>query len=155
MLKLILCMVIITGSTAVGFYYSHRLYERRNILKSFVIELEKCSTSMSYTSSELYRIFENNFMDYEFKSDTSFESQWSAMLGSYKDKLKKEDLELLHNFSESLGISDVISEQKNIRLYIQMLEKNIVDAENDIKEKSKVSQTLGFCVGVIISILLI
>ena len=155
MFKLLLCLIIVTSSTAVGFYYAQRLYVRKHILENFVLELQKCSTTMYYTSSALYKIFEHNFMDYHFSENLSFEIQWNEMLKAYKDKLKKEDIELLSQFAHSIGTSDVDTEQKNIKMYIEILSKNISDAENDINVKSKLYKTFGLSLGIIISILLI
>ena len=155
MFKIMLCIIIVASSSAAGFYYSHKLYDRKRILQNFVLELKKCSTLINYTSDALYKIFDGNFMNYEFSENVSFEAQWIEMLSVYKDKLKAEDIDCLGAFGRSLGTSDVNSEQKNIMMYIEMLNKCISDAENDILVKSKLYRIYGFSIGVTVSILLI
>ncbi len=155
MFKMLLCIVIVTCATLIGFSYSSKLYKRKAVLQNFVLELRKCSTQMRYVSPQLSQIFSDNFMNYNFSDSMPFYSQWTDMLDGYSDVLSKNDIATLNAFAKNLGTTDTIGELNNIELYTEMLEKNIENAQNDIDKKSKLYKTLGLSAGITVSILLI
>ncbi len=155
MLKLILCVTLVLSSTVIGFSYSNRLYQRKKVLESFVLELKNCSTQMRYTSYSLSQIFSDNFMGYKFTDDKPFVLQWADMLNSYTNILSPDDILVLKNFSQTLGTSDTLGEQNHIDMYMELLKANIANAEHDIEQKSKLYKTLGLSLGLVIAILII
>ncbi len=155
MFKLLLCIVFIVSSTVVGFSYSNKLYKRKTTLEEFVIALTNCSTQMRYTSHSLSQIFSHSFVNYSFCDSLPFAPQWTEMLSGYSNILTRDDISVLSNFSQTLGTSDTLGEQNNIEMYIELLRKNIADAQNDIEQKSKLYKTLGLSLGLLVSILII
>ncbi|MBQ8539291.1 MAG: stage III sporulation protein AB [Ruminococcus sp.] len=155
MFKLILCIVIILCSTLVGFSYSSKLFERKRVLESFVLELKNAKTRMRYSSNELYKIFENNFMKYSFCENIPFINQWDDMLKGYSKLLTKQDFKLLYDFGKTLGTTDLNGEISNIDMYITLLDKQILHSQKCIDSKSGVYKTLGLSLGLAVAIILI
>lgn len=155
MFKLLLCIVFIMSSTVVGFAYSNKLYKRKSTLEDFVVALTNCSTQMRYTSHSLSKIFADSFIEYSFCDNKPFAPQWTDMLKDYSNILTRDDISLLSNFSHTLGTCDTLGELSNIDMYIELIRKNISDAQNDIEQKSKLYKTLGLSLGLVVSILII
>ena len=155
MLKLILCIVVVFSFTLVGFSCSSKLLVRKKVLESFVLELKNAKTLMRYSSNELYKIFKNNFMQYEFCGSVPFVNQWDDMLKVYSKVLIKQDLDILSNFGKSLGTSDLNGEMSNIDMYLTLLDAQISHSQSIIDSKSKVYKTLGISLGLAVAIILI
>ena len=155
MLKLLLCVVIVLCSTLVGFSYSTKLFTRKKVLESFVLELKNAKTKMRYSSNELYKIFENNFMNYNFYENIPFDMQWNDMLKDYSKVLTKTDIDLLSNFGKILGTSDLNGEISNIDMHINLINAQILHSQKCIESKSKVYRTLGLSSGLAVAIILI
>lgn len=155
MLKLLLCIVIVLCSTLVGFSFSTKLFARKTVLESFVVELKNAKTKMRYSSNELYKIFENNFMNYNFCENIPFDKQWNEMLKMYSDVLSKTDIKLLSDIGKSIGTSDLNGEISNIDMYITLLDAQISYSQKCIETKSGVYRTLGLSLGLALAIILI
>ncbi len=155
MLKILLCLVVVLSSTVLGFYYSNRLFRRKEILQLFINNLKDAQTRIRYESSNLCEIFSDKFSDFTFDSEKIFLQQWSELLKLYHDTLTKSDIKLLLSFAENLGKTDVNGEISHIQMYVELLSSSVNEAENSINSKSKLYRTFGVSVGLLISILLI
>lgn len=155
MLKLILCVVIVVSSTLVGFSFSNKLHKRKQVLNMFVRELNKACTNIRYSQSNLATIFSKKFDGYIFDDDKKFCVQWADMLKQYEKDLKYEDIKTLKSFSTNLGTTDTDGAVECIKLYLELLDSNIKEAENNIVLKSKLYRTLGLSLGLVVSILLL
>lgn len=65
------------------------------------------------------------------------------------------DLELYLGFVSGLGVSDTQGQMEHIDLYRSLLEPRLIQAQEEAKEKSKVSVALGLFAGVTVSLLLL
>ena len=65
-MKLLLCMVVIGASLAVGLWLSMRLSERTKLLGSYITLLQEVALKMTYTSDSLAKLFADNFAGYPF-----------------------------------------------------------------------------------------
>ena len=155
MFKAAMCILIVICSAIIGCSYSNRLYKRRDILKSFVTQLSRCSTYMRYSSSELSALFRDNFMNYKFVDSKPFNIQWDDMLSEYQSILTDGDIQVLRDFAKNLGATDAIGQQENFELYLQMINRCVESAEEDIAKKSKLYKSLGISFGITLSIVLI
>lgn len=155
MLKLVLCLVIVVSSTLVGFSFSSKLYKRKQVLSMFVRELNKAGTSIRYSQSSLASIFTKKFDGYIFDDNKDFYMQWKQMLEQYDKTLKYEDIRTLESFSAYLGTNDAEGAVNSIKMYLELLENSIKEAENNIVLKSKLYRTLGLSLGLVVSILLL
>ncbi len=155
MFRLILCLIIVLSSSYIGYIKSRALLDRKKLLQIFTSEFNACITKLSYSSQTLTEIFNSGQLEYSFSEDSSFYDQWLEMLCKYKNRLKRDDILLLEEFALVLGATDTQSQIQHINLYIDLLSKNIEDAENDIATKSRLYRIFGFSIGTVISILII
>ncbi len=155
MLKMILCAVVVFGFSTVGFSYSKKLYHRKRVLEDFVLLLKSAVTKIRYSTQSLSFVFSDNFMSYEFIDDKPFVNQWTDMLKVYFNILDKTDIEILTEFAQSLGVTDVKGELSNINMYIEMLEHQVCDANENIIKKSKLYSTLGVSLGLAVTIMIV
>lgn len=155
MFRLILCLIIVLSSSYIGYIKSRALLDRKKLLQIFTSEFNACITKLSYSSQTLTEIFNSGQLEYSFSEDSSFYDQWLEMLCKYNNRLKRDDILLLEEFALLLGVTDTQSQIQHINLYIDLLSKNIEDAENDIATKSRLYRIFGFSIGTVISILII
>lgn len=155
MLKIYLCFLIVIASTYLGIAKSNTLILRKNTLQDFVLILKNLICRLSYTSDCLTDVFNDVFTDFDFNEQAPFLSQWEQLLISYSHKLKKSDISLLLQFGTTLGCSDLSTQIKHINMYIELLNKQIDDAQHQIDTKSRLYRVFGFSLGTVISILLI
>ncbi len=155
MLKPMLCIVIVLSATMTGFYFSNKLYIRKDVLQKFVNELKASVTQIRYSSDNLCDIFSDKFSGFKFCDEQPFLIQWNNLLKNYDSKLNKSDIRLLLSFAQNLGKVDVNGEISHIQMYIDMLTDCVEDAKNNINSKSKLYRTLGVSFGLLISILLL
>ncbi len=94
-------------------------------------------------------------MECEFDEEIPFLLQWDKMLEKYTNILNSSDIKILHDFGFTLGTTDVIGEEKNIEMYLLLLNEKIVEANECIQKKSKLYKTLGLSTGLTVSILLL
>lgn len=155
MIRLSICISLVLISTIIGYRYSNKLAKRKKILQNFLSLLDSVYTKITYSSSSLAEIFNDSFLEYEFDDTVSFSNQWEKMLLGYKNILSDEDIKLLSDFSKELGNTDVDGQINNIRLYQGLLNESIENAKEDIEKKSRLYTTLGFSIGMTLSIILI
>ncbi len=155
MFKLILCLLIVCCSTLVGFSYSSKLYSRKRILESFVLELENAKNAVRYSNKNVFELFKNSFFGYLFLCDKPFCVQWNDMLSQFSATLTIKDIEILTKFGEVLGTSDLSGELNNFDMYISLLETQIADSTSVIEVKGKTYKVLGLSAGLVIAIILI
>lgn len=153
--KPILCMVIVLSSTVLGFYYSNRLYRRKDILQLFINNLKDAQTIIRYESKNLCDVFSEKFTDFKFDNEKRFLPQWSELLKTYDKTLTKSDIRLLMSFAENLGKTDVDGEISHIQMYVELLSSRVSDAQNSINSKSKLYRSFGVSLGLLISIMLL
>ncbi len=90
-------------------------------------------------------------------AETDFTILWNkraeelAELASYR----KNEVEILKQFGSSLGQHDFIQQQKQIRLALTHLERELEDARDEHHKYSKLARSLGVLLGVFIVLLLV
>ncbi|MBE7015663.1 MAG: hypothetical protein E7417_02435, partial [Ruminococcaceae bacterium] len=70
------------------------------------------------------------------------------------EKLEKADMEVLTSFSKTLGITDTVSQQRNIKNTVKTLELLEIDAKNNYEKYGKMYRNIGFLTGMLAVILL-
>lgn len=154
-MKLLLCMMIVAASLAIGLYLNSRLTERTKILSSYITMLEEAAVRMSYTSDHLAALFADNFAGFVFDEHQPFAEQFCHMTRRYKDVLTEEDIRVLDDFTRDLGVSDTASQLKHIRLSVTLLTQHLESAREEVRKKSKVRLILPLSVGLAAAILLL
>lgn len=164
-LKIVGCLIIISVSSLSGFLKSYGLYRRRDFLKSFIVFLDSLATHIRYNSSdvfalvrmsvpdELSEIFNNSIKE----TNKPFPLCWSEMSKSIPKSysLTDGDRQVILNFGEKLGVTDVDGEIQHIKLYKSLAIKQLSDAEDNIAKKSKLYKTMGFFIGTAAALMLI
>lgn len=162
-IKIIGCFLIVGASYLTGFQLSRSLHKRKDFLKSFGMFLTSLATNLRYNSEDIFtlvsscaRVEEMDIILPE-KNKQAFEDAWHNKIKEIpKDyALTKSDKELLICFGFELGKTDTDGQLKHIELYKSVFEKQLLQAEEDVKSKSKLYQTMGLFIGITISLMII
>lgn len=172
MLKLLGCIMILAASTGIGFVYSEKFKKRSRQLE----EIERCiyqlQNEIVYTHAPLPQAIEDvsrksmypinevfkeiSYLLFENKVDNVHEAFRNA-LNKRKDilNLKRDDINILLDFSKTLGESDIEGQQKIFHLTLENLKKRIKDSEILMSKNVKMYRYLGFSLGALIVIILV
>ncbi len=125
-------------------------------LRELIILIENIDSQISYskkTIQEIIREFTHS-ADTELKTmselirceNGNFSDNWQNCVKKFsgEDCINKEDEKILLSFGKILGVTDVNGQKGNCRLHKVMLEKRLKDAEEKIKEKSRVNTAVSF-----------
>lgn len=170
MVKFLGCSLIVAASIIAGLSYTGVLRKRIKGI-SFMIELlSALKIKISYEFSaipELLKemqckdkqeggIFLINCLQY-LDGGKDLKSAWNMSVDKFSQEmfLAKKDTDVLKDFSVGLGDSDVNGQITNISLYLEMLKTNLTEAENILKEKSRVTLSCSIFGSLLFSILLI
>ena len=80
------------------------------------------------------------------------------ILISFKDiddmysNLEKSDTEIIKDFFKNIGMSDTKAEYERCELYLSLLDTQIIEAEKNYTELSKLYKSIGFLSGIFICI---
>ena len=69
--------------------------------------------------------------------------------------LKTNEIEIMRQFGNSLGQHDIIQQQKQIRLALTHLNREMEEARDEHYKYSKLARSLGVLLGVFLAILLV
>ncbi len=165
LLKIIGAVLIIFAGFSAGSCFSHNLFARRDFLKKLMVFLSNLSTNIRYNSADIFSIStlsaQTSDIEYfkfeETEFNTPFSKQWEEKIKSLPNSLSliKTDKEFLKEFGSELGKTDVEGQLKHIELYKSIFEKQLDDAERDIKQKSKLYRTMGLFAGTTIALMII
>lgn len=151
----------------VGTIFWRRSFEHIKFLEAYISLILEIKTEIKYTQKTLFQILKSygggKFLSpiikkcLKFSETCNFETAWQkAFSGIGKNYfLSSEEENLVKNFALKLGSSDVTS-QENYCDYNISLVKPFLEAA--LKEKAKNKNLpiiLGFCISLIISIVLI
>lgn len=164
-LKIIGAMLIVLAGFSAGSCFSHNLYARRDFLKKLIVYLSNLSTNMRYNSADIFSIstLSAQTSDIEYfrfeqtEYNAPFSEQWIEIIKFLPKSisLANADKELLKDFGTELGKTDVEGQLRHIELYKTIFEKQLDDAEKDIRQKSKLYRTMGLFTGTTIALMII
>ncbi len=163
LLKVIGSVLIISASFLIGNSKSRNLYKRRDFIKSFIVFLNSLSTNIRYEAMDIFTTVSactrDGNLSYISKIENTepFDMQWEQKILSLPSSLslKKSDIELLKEFGNELGKTDVDGQLKHIELYKNLFQKELMSAEEDIKNKSKLYKTMGLFAGISTTLMII
>lgn len=131
-----------------GFLKSFSLKKRADKLSCFIKALSELSERIRGGEGEIKQLcsvcFEKNLGSFQ-----------KGRFSVSKDFLSKEDITLLNEFFENLGMKDSLREYERCMLYKKLLENKQSDAEGDFRSLSGLYSTLGVLCGVFIIIILL
>ena len=165
MKTLLIAGILITAFCS-GFVYKRKLFARENSLKKCILLFESIETLVGFSMNDIQRILKelSDRLNLSFlktfvsdNSDLSLEEKWKNSLKAVytDDCFKKEDVDVLISFSALLGITDYEGQYKNCRIHIEMMNKLLLEAEEESKRKGSLIPTLSILSGITLSVLII
>lgn len=133
----------------VGVYKSSMLKKRENILGEIKGCMDELSVRLLYEGSEKNRIIERVFYK---KGIITLESGNLKVLPC---GINDDDKKLLEEFLCLFGGQDTDSEYKRIKLYTELLERNLKEASEKSAQLSRLYRTLGICTGIAVCLILV
>lgn len=171
-MKVVGCVLVITSSTAMGFFFSNEmkcriegLRELKKLIGLLRGDIRYASTPLPEAISALYRRHTGSFNPFfryvseklQELSGLTFSEVWKqAVERELLDTslTKKDKLNLIH-FGENLGYLDKDMQMNTLDLYLSQLEDEIADLSKTVKEKTYLYNSLGIMAGVFISIIMV
>lgn len=165
------CIFIIFATTLIGFMLGENCRKRSIQLSEFERAVYELENDIVYTYEPLPEALENISQKSIFPiseilhnislmlQNNDVQGVHEAFVKSFSQKkeylcLKKEDIDILLDFSKTLGQTDIEGEKKVFALTCQKLKKQINKAETLMDKNVKMYRYLGFSIGAVIIILL-
>ncbi|HOJ09114.1 MAG TPA: stage III sporulation protein SpoIIIAB [Clostridiales bacterium] len=172
LLKIIGSIMIMSGSSFIGFAMSSccskrpgQLKNLQNLMQMLENEIRYLSSIISDAFEKIYKSIDNpvnlffkSTLEYlENREELNLAQAWERAIKDniYKTSLNKEDEEILVSFGKMLGNSDIEGQIKNIRFTIYQLSLQEQKAEELKKRNETMYRTLGILGGATAVILLI
>jgi len=160
------CIMMIISTTAVGFFCSSTLNQRRIFLAEFLVFLNTLKTYIRFNSAEIHELVSSCAVsDILFcfkeipkpKNGESFYSLWGKAVKSIHKNigLTKEDKKLLMDFGAELGSTDIEGQLNHIEMYYTLFQMACKDAVENVAKKSKLYKMLGLFSGMAVSLIII
>ncbi len=171
-IKIIGSVLTILSFTALGFYFSNelklRLSQMRELKKNIMIlrgdiryggtPLPEALASLAHRSAGAFHDFFENTAE---KLSDGEGGTFSEIWGSCVDKelkntsLKEQDKDQLIRLGENLGFLDQEMQLNTIDLYLNLLEEEIKEQAENVKERTRIYNMLGFMAGLFITIIIL
>ena len=171
MLKLAGALFILAATTWTGFELSRNFSERPKQLRQLKAALQSLEAEIMFGHTPLHEasrrlaaqlpgplsgLFEK-FGARLAMTETTVKDAWDDSLEEIwkLTALKKEELEIMRQFGETLGRHDRLSQQKQIQLTLSHLEREEAEARDRQGKYEKMLKSLGFLSGLLVIIVLI
>lgn len=171
-LKVIGCILVLMGSSLIGFSYGENLKRRFFQLKEVEQALYQLQSEIVYTHSALPEVFFNVsykcskpinklFLEvsnllYENKVDSVYEAFKEAFKSNKSFlSLKQFDIDILMDLSKTLGESDIEGQKNIIALTLNNIKTQLDNAEETMRKNIKMYRYLGFSFGAIVVIMIL
>ncbi|MCH3964155.1 MAG: stage III sporulation protein SpoAB [Clostridium sp.] len=171
-IKLLGCIMIMCSTTAFGFNCGEKLKNRTNQLRQTRRCIYEIQNHIVYThttlpeaifdaASKVEKPISILFMEVSgVLSENRVNNVYEAFKQAFSNKahilsLKDEDIDIILDFSKSLGESDIEGQKNIFSLAIESLKKQIDRSEIILKKNMKMYRYLGFSAGAVVTILLI
>lgn len=166
MIKVIGVILIVVCSGYIGFYKSNKLKNRVNKLSIISFMLEEILIMIRYKAMTVYDIFSSlkenkmfseldfiNNLNIDYKK--SFYAEFSKAVELSDSSLSNEEKDLLKQFGNCLGTSDIEGQISTIKMYQKSFDLLHTRLSCECEKKSKLYQSLGILVGAFISIIIL
>lgn len=171
-IKVVGCILILTSSAGMGWYFSSELKNRITDLKElkkliFLLRgdiryantpLPEAVQALSYRHDGKYKKFLNKISErLNELGGISFCVIWKEAVAKELENtsLSKKDLASLAHFGENLGYLDKDMQINTIDLFISQIEDEIKDLSRNVKEKTYMYNSLGVLGGIFITIIML
>ena len=168
-LRYVFLILILTGSTSVGFLLSKKYSDRVKELKSLANLINILQNKIKFTHKPLREILEeiasireNSGITGIFSKsgeklkDKKFEESWNEAISEQRFflNLKNEDITLMKNLGNVLGKTDIEGQMSEINQFLLLLKEQIKNAEEEKNKNAKMYKSLGTIIGLAIVIIL-
>lgn len=170
-MKLIGGLLIIIGTTVVGFLLAKKLSDRPKQLRQLKVALQAMEAEITYGLTPILTVSDHLMtqipkpigMLFEIlgaklrNGSTSLQESWEQSLAEFwpQTALKKGEIEVLQQFGTTLGRHDRKNQQKQIHLALTHLEREEIEARENQRKYEGMIKSLGFLTGLLIVLLLI
>lgn len=171
-IKIVGCVLILSSSAGMGWYFSGELRGRIQDLKDLKRILSLLRGDIRYANTPLpeavqalsvrhdgkYKIFFSKIAERLIElGGVSFSDIWKEAIEKelINTSLNKKDLQTLTQFGENLGYLDKEMQLNTIDLYLSQIDEEIKDLSKNVKEKSYLYNSLGILGGIFIMILML
>lgn len=163
-------VLILSGSTSIGFLLSKRYTDRLGELNTFSNFINLLQNKIKFTHLPLAEIFEEmasiktdpKIADFFLRVYTKLnikttKEAWNDALEEerYYLNLKNEDINLIKSLGNTIGKTDIEGQMSEINQFTIMLQEKIKEAEQEKNKNEKMYKSLGTIVGLAIVILLV
>lgn len=134
-------------------------------LRELIVLVESINSHINYSKKTILDIIKTFNQKNEVKlrviselikaENENFSDEWNKTVKKFylDDCLNKDDENVLLSFGKALGVTDVKGQDGNCRLHKTMLEKQLKDAEDKLREKLRVNTALSFLLAVSVVII--
>lgn len=171
LIKLIFSLLIVAGCTMIGTIYASSLGERVKLLSGLQSTLQMLETEIVYggtplplllprvaekSKTEISAILLDATDQLSLKEGATFAEAWrrAVKMNYGKSALHNDDLDILINLGNNLGISDKENQVKHIRLSMEDVRRNFEVALALQQKNSGLYRHLGLLAGISIVIIL-
>ncbi|MCY6483750.1 stage III sporulation protein SpoIIIAB [Clostridium aestuarii] len=171
-LKFIGCILIIFGSTLIGFIYGENLKKRVQQLQELERVIYQLQNEIMYTHTPLPEIFIHAGEKCDKPIGEIFLEVSKLLLKNEVDNvycafnqvlkcnkslldLKDDDIKIILNLAKALGETDIDGHKNIISLTLLNLKKQIKNAEEIMNKNVKMYRYLGFSFGAILAIMIV
>lgn len=141
--------------TAVGCYKSYTLVRRRKQLNEILTFLNRLSTNIRYNTDDIFSLVSDSAEGFLLSLNTveSSSEDYKEVVNTLP--ITKRDAELLCNFFNQIGTTDVDGQLSHIKLYEEFFREECKKAKDDIDKKSKLYRMSGLFSGLAFVVLFI
>lgn len=171
-IKILGCILIISSSAGMGFFFSGELKNRIADLRELKKLIFLLRGDIRYANTPLPEAVQAMSVRHEGKykqflsviaqklnelGGVSFCSIWKSAVEKelQKTSLSKKDLSSLGQLGENLGYLDKDMQINTLDLYISQIEEEITDLSRNVKEKSYLYNSLGILGGIFITLVML
>lgn len=170
-MKIMGAIFFLLASSFIGFDLSRQLSLRSEQLRALIYSLQMIEAEMTYSYLSLHDIFNNVYrhltgpvaMFYKYLANnlerpvTDFFLLWTDAVERLKHQsaLKKQEINILHQFGTNIGNHTVAQQMKQIKLTIYYLQQQLDEALEKENKYDKTIKSLGFLFGLLIVLILI
>ncbi len=165
MFKFIMCLLLVISSSFIGNSYSQRISNRIKSLSDIIEAISRMKSFISFASMNIHKVVQDSFKNTCFaKIFTKNENEaedffvwWSTALNSIEKStgINKEDKELLRNFGNGLGRTDIEGQLAHLELYNELFTQRLISAKDAQREKGRLYRVLGFSLGCAVTLVIL
>ena len=145
--------------------YKAKNYENRVIeLNKFQNALVMLKSKIEFTHEPIKTIFEdisriiyednNNIFEMTLNNTKDICGSWNNSINILKTNLNKEDKDVMRMFGKMLGKTDIKGQINEIELSMELIKRQINNAEKEKEKNFKLYKTMGAVIGLGICIIL-